>query len=345
MVVRAIGGWLLAGAMACGAFAQSPSELLRSDRPVDRAWGAYQAARLHDRSLRNPLLSALHEAEAWRDSRRDSEPYFAIQALFDALIQQGDAAPAEAILPFAGHWRDEVLLLLARGGATEEALLELREQKQNLAQWVAVNNLLFRMRSASFFAKTLREIGIGPIFEVRDTGEAAAYCGGGFGIGAWERKLPQGFPPIALYQLRVDFISSVQGAPLAIEGPTNVYLRRNVMEAGQSTEWEGGLEEIPGVYRERYLAALGHLSQEQMTQLLHPFLAIYWQSAEQLAREMARHMSEQANAIRDFVVSAQSAGLGSVAGMRLKIVPEVRDIRRLSHDPLPKAEPREIVLE
>lgn len=337
--------WLLAVALASGACAQSPTQLVNSDRPADRAWGAYWAARSHDPSLREPLLAALHESARWRDSPPDSDPWLAVQALFDALIQSGDPVPAEAILPFAEHWRDDVLLMLARGGASEESLLELREQKQNLAQWVAVNNLLFRMKSQSFFAKTLREVEISPIFEVRDTDEAVGYCGGGFGTGVSERKLPAGFPPIALYQLQVEFIASVQGAPLAIEGPTDVYARRVVMEAAKPVDWaELGLDKIPGVYRERYLAALGHLTQEQMTQLLHPFVRIYWESAEQVSREMARQMDEEATAIRDFVAGAEGAGMRR-AGMRLRIDPEVRDIRRLTHDRMPKVEPREIVLE
>lgn len=326
--------------------AQSPTQLLSSDRPADRAWGAYLAARSHDPALRESLLAALHAAEPLRDSPEDSEPYLAVQALFDALIQCGGPVPAAAVLPFAEHWRDEVLLLLARGGADEETLLALREQKQNLAQWVAVNNLLFRMKSPAFFAKTLREIEISPIFEVRDTGEAAGYCGGAFGSGVRQRRMPEGFPPLGLYQLQVAFLTSVEGAPLAIEGPTNVHVRRTVMETGKPVDWEEpGLDKIPSVYRERYLAALGNLTEEQMTQLLHPFIQIYWESAEQVSREMARHMDEQAAAIRSFVAGPASAGLGSVAGMRLNVQPEVHDIRRITHAPMPKVEPRSIVLE
>ncbi len=197
-----------------------------------------------------------------------------------------------------------------------------------------------------FFTKTLQEIEIGPIFEVRDTDEAVGYCGGGFGTSVRERKLPEGFPPIALYQLEVEFIAPVQSASVAIEGPTNVYVRSVAIETGKPAEWgELGLDKIPGVYRERYLAALGFLTQEQMTQLLHPFVHIYWESAEQVAREMARQMDEQAIAFRDFVAGAESAGMGRVAGIRLKIQPVVRDIRRLTHDSMPAVEPREIVLE
>jgi hypothetical protein len=345
MVVRT---WLPAVAMAMAfcASAQSPTQLLNSGRPADRAWGAYLAARSHDPSLGEPLLAALQDSERWRDSPLDSEPWLAVQALFDALIQSGDPVPAEAILPFAQHWRDSVLLLLARSGGSEETLLALREQKQTLAEWVAVNNLLFRMKSQNFFARTLQEIEIAPIFEVRDTSEDAGYCGGGFGSGVRQRKLPEGFPPIALYQLEVDFIAPLQSASVAIEGPTNVYVRRVVMETGKPIDWEDlGLDKVPGIYRERYLAALGSLTQEQMTQLLHPFIRIYWENAEQVSREMARNIDQQATAIRDFVSGAATAGLGSVAGMRLKIQPEVRDIRRLTHQPLPKVEPREIVLE
>jgi hypothetical protein len=344
MVVRT---WFLAAmAMAFGASAQSPTQLLNSGRPADRAWGAYLAARSHDPSLREPLLAALRDPERWRDSPLDSEPWLAVQAIFDALIQSGDPVPAEIILPFAERWRDSVLLLLARGGASEETLLALREQKQNLAEWVAVNDLLFRMKSQRFFAKTLQEIEIGPIFEVRDTGEEAAYCGGGFDSSMRQRKLLEGFPPIALYHLEVEFIAPLQSTSVAIEGPTNVYVRRVVMETGKPVDWEDlGLDTVPGIYRERYLAALGSLTQEQMTQLLHPFIRIYWEGAEQVSREMARNMDQQATAIRDFVSGAGSAGLGSVAGMRLKIQPEVHDIRRMTHQPLAKVEAREILLE
>jgi hypothetical protein len=331
--------------MAIGASAQSPTQLLTSERPADRAWGAYLAGRSHDPSLREPLLAALHEAEPLRDSSRDSENYLAIQEIFDALIQSGDPVPAEATLPFAGNWRDDVLLLLAHGGASEETLLELREQKQSLAQWVAVNNLLYRMKSPSLFAKTLQEVEISPIFEVRDTDEPVGYCGGGFGSGLLERKLPAGFPPVALYELQVDYITPVEGAPVVIEGPTNVYLRRAVIEPGKTMEWvEIGLDWIPGVYRERYLTAAGSLSDQQRDQLFHPFIPIYWESEEQVAREMSRHMDEQADAIRNFVAGSALLA-GSASGVRMRLAPAISDVRRITHDPLPKVEPREIVLE
>jgi hypothetical protein len=330
--VRVIGGWLLV-AIACGAHAQSPAELLRSERPVDRAWGAYQAARSHDPNLRGPLLGALHAAGPLRDSPEDSEPYFAIQAIFDALLQWGDPVAPEAVVPFAGQWRNEVLLLLARGGATDDALLELREQKQSLAQWVAVNNLLYRSRSPRFFARTLAELEIGPVFEVRDTDEPFAYCGGGFGIGSRERKLTEGFPPIALYRLEVEFLAPVQSATVAIDGPTKVYVQRIPMAAGQPVQWADlSPDKIPTTYRERYLQAAGSLTDKQRDDLFHPFVRIYWESAGQVAREMDRHLDEQAIAVRQFVDAALPPG--SMDGVRIKLVPEIRDVRQLNHSAL-----------
>ncbi len=270
---------------------------------------------------------ALHAAEPLRDSPEDSEPYFAIQAIFDALIQWGDPVAAESILPFAARWRNEVLLLLARGGATEDALLDLREQRQSLAQWVAVNDLLYQARSPRFFARTLAEIAAGPVFEVLDTDEPFGYCGGGFGIGSRERKLPAGFPPIALYQLEV-----------AIDGPAKVSVHRVLMAQGHPVEWEEfAPDKIPTAYRERYLPAA-------RDGLFHPMVRIYWESAEQVAREMNRHLDEQAMAIREFV-DAAALPPGSTDGVRMKLLPEIRDVRQHNHTAMPKIEPREIVLD
>lgn len=337
--------WLAAAVLSAAVWAQTPEQLLSSSRPADRAWGAWQAALTRDPHLRAPLREALRDSQAWSDAAPDGPEHFAVAALLDAWIQSGDSLTAAELLPFADGWRDEVLLLLARGTADEEMLLVLREQKQTLAQWTAVNNLLYRLRSARFFARTLAELEIGPVFEVRDSGEEFAYCGGAGSIAVRRRELPEGFPPVSLYRLEVEFF--VQGqttGPAAIAGPTDVFVQRVMLTPGRPVHWPAAApDQIPGVYRERYLAAAAQVPQQQLSELLHPFVRIDWESAEQAAREMNRRLDEQAEAVR-CLIAAAALPPGSTAAVEVHQAAEVRDVRRSKRQPLPAIAPRTIAL-
>ena len=342
--------------------------LLESPQLADKAWGAYSAALLHDLTLRDALVGQLHWAESLRESQAESDGYACIQSLLDSLIQLGAAIPAQALLPYAKRWRTEVLMLFAARTADagdEAALLAMREEDLNEAEWLAVNNLLLRQHAASFFVKTLQEIGIRHTFVVSDTGEVPGTgVGGSFGRGSHSVGFPRGFPPIAVYQLEIrQFGTPAPGAEdvLLIRGPVfaGPWFERSGMHRGdvlyqRTIVPAGGRAATPGpnfrntdrqVYRRAYVAELGGLSVEEADKLFCPTTNIRWRSSRGFTREAQLAMAPQAERIYAFVVEAKREGLINVHGIRLKIDPVINDERHLPGSPLPPIGPREIKLD
>jgi hypothetical protein len=331
------------------ALAQTPDEqrrakeLLSSPVLTERAWGAYWAGRLHIPSLNDSLVECLNIAQAYREADFNSEENAYVRALFDALIESGTLVPARMLASFAGHWPDEVLILLSRDQGNEDLLLAIRDQRLNQARWLAVNNLLLRIRSARFFLKTLTELQIKHQFLIVDHDEA--WSGGGSGGGSVAdgiRQLPKGFPPIALYQL-VDFAS--EGYVLVAKGPRDVYYRRTVVPTNQQVGW-GVPDSLSDRQQERleYLAALNQTSADEIIQTFSPTSTIWWHGREDFTRMVDVDLDGQAARVQSFVAAAGKRGLGNLAGLRLRIVTTVEDHRRSATSSPPEVAPKEFVL-
>jgi hypothetical protein len=86
---------------------QRAENLLSSASVLDRAWGAYEAGRLHENSLDKLLTDRLGEAVIYVDSASASEERAYVFVLFDALIESGVKVPADVLLPIKERWRDE----------------------------------------------------------------------------------------------------------------------------------------------------------------------------------------------------------------------------------------------
>lgn len=79
--------------------------------------------------------------------------------------------------------------------------------------------------------------------------------------------------------------------------------------------------------------------------MFHQQTLIEYRGDDDLRRRWDAALSAQEAAIRDFVRAAQKGGMGSVAGITLKIVPQVYDDRKATAGPTPPLTPREFVLE
>jgi hypothetical protein len=313
-------------------------------RWVEKAWDAY----------RNPtsdsLTQELREATSLSSATPDSEPYAYVQTLFDVLIRNGASVPLDVLLQFQDGWPAEVAILLSRlDGETpgyEDALLALRDRHATRGEWLAVNNLLYRIQSPRFFEKTLSELELSHRFNVEQSGgQFALMCGGGFGCGIPQRKLPAGLPPIGLYYLEPEEFRS--GATmLAIAGPVNVYYGRAVVQPDGTVVSDACDPPIDSrqVYRVRYLAARAGMKAEDAFQLFQPVTKLVWTTAASIAQEMEDDLNAQASAVRQFVNTNRSA-FGQVSGIRLKIEPRVTDVRDAKDEPVPQPCAIEIVLE
>jgi hypothetical protein len=318
--------------------------LLSSAQWLDRAWGAYFAGRLPSAELREPILDALREAAALRDTTGVTGENGYLAALFDAAIESGIAVPPAVLQPFEEHWQARVIILLARDPDSEESLLRMREETLTGPEWLAVSNQLLALKSQRFFAKTLSEVNIAHHFTLADPGDGSE-IGGGSGGGTWGLgfgAMPRGFPPIGIYAL-VD--SPREGDVMLAGGPKDVYYRRFIVPTNrQVTMCTGDGVDRPKL-RIEYLAPLGKLTEGEAEYLFHQQTRIEFRGDDDLHRRWDSALDAHEAAIRSFVRTAQGHGLGDVTGMRLHIDTEIDDLRKTTRGALPALPPREFALE
>ena len=339
-------------AFALGAAAQTGAEtegnrarrLLSSSQWHDKAWGAYVAGSLHSDALKDPLIEAFREAAPLRDARSFSEEHAYVTILFDAAIQSGITVPAELIEPFEENWRPAAILLLARDRTAEDALLRLYDKAENV-EWLAIGNLLLGLKSQRFFARTLDAIEISHRFTLADPGDDSASDGGSAGMLCSDGLLvmPKGFPPVGVYRL-VNF--ALPGDILLAHGPQDAYYRRFVAPPDQQTGFgvcRGDIDRQK--LRSGYLAALTGISESQIRYLFESRTRLEYRNEPGLHQEWDAALAAQEIAIRDFVRTAQTHGLGSVTGMKLKITPTIQDLRKVTAGPTPSLTPREFIFE
>ncbi len=323
---------------------QRAEELLSSTSLTSRAWGAYLAGHLHLAQLDDLLCERLAEAQIYRDWDFDSEEHAYVLALFDALIESGQKVPTDILIPFKENSRDEVLILMARDAGNEDLLLAMREEKLDEAQWLTVNNLLLRLRSARLFVKTLEELRITHKFTVVDHdgigfGDGSGYGGVSDGI----RQLPKHFPPIGLYQL---IVYAGEGYVLVAKGPRDVYYRRTVVPTNHQAGWGIPFSSWDDQQeRLEYLAALNQMTVEQTKQVFWAGSVIRWRDLADFSSGVDSDLGGQAAGIQAFVSKAKQRGLAGLAGVTLKIIPEVADQRRNVTVVLPAEAPKEFVLQ
>ena len=338
--ILVLAGFVLrAQTMPADADAGRARELLNSTDLAEQSWGAYYAGRLRDPGLRDILVQRLRAAQPLANARVFSAEFSYVAGLFDALIEIGGAVPLDAFLPFEGQWPAPVLVLLSRQQGTEDTLLAMRNETMHDLYWLAVNNLLFGMRSARFFTKTLEEIRITHTFDVRQgaSREPGSGSGGSIASGA-APKWPEGFPPAGLYYIE-DRPS--EGA-LLVAGPHNVYFRRGVPPVGVLGTWRDPGQEQ---FRLEYLGAWNHGGLVDAQHVFTRRTVVQWEDAAALTREVETRLDAQVAAIRAFVAAAKQNGGPGLAGMRLQITPSLQDERRNSLVPLPAVSPKEFTLE
>jgi hypothetical protein len=126
-------------------------------------------------------------------------------------------------------------------------------------------------------------------------------------------------------------------------GPRNVYYRRAVPPAGV-----GGPFQSPGSrepYLLEYLAAWNNRGAVDAEIIFASRVLVQWVNAAAMSREVEARLDAQVGSIRTFVAAAKKNGAQDVAGMRLRIVPILKDERRSATTPLPAVAPREFTLE
>jgi len=314
---------------------------------IAKAWSAWRASESAEPSEHDRLIAWLREAAPLQDAVRDSAPYAYVQTLLDLSIRSNLIVPLDALRPFENEWRAEVLILIARldpgTPGLEDALFKMREHRESLAEWSAVNNLLFRIGSPRYFSRILGEVPITHEFVLSNSTVQVARCGGGFGCGIGERKLPSGLPQIALYDLSTD--PGVLSA--TIPGPANVTYATSVVEPDGVVTWNHCEipvnEQLLQSHDLTYLAGMAHIKPEEAYTIFAPSTSIISRDSDEIAHEMASGLETQAQAILRFI-KEHYLSLGNLSGMRLSIESKVTDLRTEGQGPLPQPPPTQITI-
>jgi hypothetical protein len=338
-------------ALSLGAAAQPTVEneaarargLLRAAGWQEKAWGAYFAGRLHAAELQEPIIDAFREAAALRDATGPQERGY-VAALFDAAIESEMTVPVEVLRPFEEKWSATVLILLARDADAEESLMRVRAAVWRGPEWLAAGNLLANLKSQRFFAQVLNEVRIIHLFGLCDAGFEAGF-GQGSGGEVYDDgvvPVPKEFPPIGVY---VVLDRPERGDVLLAEGATNAYYRRMVGPNDGRAPVGASAGVDREVARNGYLAILNHTPVAAALALFHRQSTIYFKGDEDSRQQMDNALQAQEADIRAFLSSAQAHGMASLTGVRLKIEPEVHDMRTSRTGPAPTVAPREFVLQ
>lgn len=320
-------------------------QLLNSTRWVDKAWGVYSAARLHQLDLQQELIQQFQSAAVLRDSPVYTDEHAYLYALFDAAIQEGITVPAALLEPFADKWPVPVVILASRDKNSEDLLLALRGRKSgDDAVWLAANNLLFERKSQRWYEAILSEITITHQFTVTDPGRGPGFGGGsmgGMGVDG-VAAMPRDFPPIAFYILQN---SAARGRVFLAQGPKNIYYERTVVPTNKQVGFGKSYVILNRMeIRIGYLASLGFKPVKDTVRLFHSESYIEFTTNEQFERDARLRMTTQRFEIQELIKAIGKRGLRA-SNTPLRIVPVVNDKRKKTTNPLPSVAVREIVLQ
>jgi hypothetical protein len=318
------------------------TELLQSTDWADKAWGAFLAGRLHSKDLDDRLVDAFRTAASWRDAPSYSGEYGFLAALFDAAILTGVIVPASLLEPFEERWSNPVLILLAGDKDSEDAMMRLAGRKPDIL-WLAANNLLLHMKSPRWYASTLADLSITHEFIVVD-GSSEGFGGGTGGGMCGDRiaAMPQGFPPVAIYNLTDN---GERGSVLLAEGPKSVYYKRTIVPTGEQVGF-GSCTSIldRAAIQIEYLAQLARVEPGKAREVFHPQTEIHYRGVEAFSAEIEQSMSAQENGIRALIDAIHQRGLDPPSDVRLRIVRVITDRRQNATEALPVVGSREIML-
>ncbi|MEN6532635.1 MAG: hypothetical protein ABFD89_03175 [Bryobacteraceae bacterium] len=320
-------------------------QLLNSTRWVDKAWGVYSAARLHQVDLQQELIQQFQSAAVLRDSPVYTDEHAYLYALFDAAIQGDITVPTTLLEPFAEHWTVPVVILAARDKGSEDLLLALRGKKSgDDAVWLAANNLLFERKSQRWYEAILSEITITHQFTVTDPGRGPGFGGGsmgGMGVDG-VAAMPRDFPPIAFYILQN---SAARGRVFLAQGPENIYYERTVVPTNKQVGFGKSYVILDRMeIRIGYLASLGFKPVKDTVRLFRSESYINYTTNDEFECEVNRRLATQEYEIRTLIQAIGKSGLRA-PNVPLRIAPEVIDKRKKATSPLPSFVTRGIVLQ
>lgn len=323
--------------LALAALAQEPPDgagdcssagrLLRAATPLEKAWGAHLVLRCHAAQLTSDLVTELAAS---------SEDSSLVTVLLDALIQLRQPVEPALLMRFLPRWRAEVIILLVRNAASDEALRALTWNSLGWNERLAVFNTLVRRRAPGVVARLLSEIPLRHVITVTDPNNGPGFGGGiGGGSACGTAQLLRGFPPSARYTLEQ---TPAEGDVLLADGPEPVYYRRVPIPTSQQVPWSQhfGFGEVARLDT-AYLAVLAGLPADQVAGAVQGRTRVRWKGLDAYRGQAARGVASQREALAGLLERLTSAGLlaaGELAELHLRLEVKLEDTRAVKNPPL-----------
>jgi hypothetical protein len=230
------------------------SQLIQSASNRDRAWAAYLIGEYGLKEFAPALIDFLSPnlpGPEW-------EITYVHRAALDSLIRLRVSAPSNSLTPLYESFPAQTLIILARSPSENgEALLSIAEQPGCETCWVAACSLLAESKAPGFAAFLLKSVKIKIEIAVSESGNKGYWSGGSSSsVACGVFQVPDGFPPIALYQL-ID--QPRRDAVVIAQGPHPVFYERQVVEPGIENQKGAGVTDQSverSLYCLEYLAAL-----------------------------------------------------------------------------------------
>ena len=250
------------------------NQLLHSDKSQDQAWAAYLIGKYRFDEFTPELIKLLNVSETTSNGAEHVH-----RAILDALIQLNASVKNDVLLPHYQRFSTQVLILLANDPLqNQDALLSLLDAPQTNEEYLAICNLLVRIKNKSLAFKLLRDLEVeAPITVVSSNhfggfggGDSSGGCGDG-----WLNKLA-GFPPVAFYRLSH---TATRGAVVLAPGRHTIYYLRKEVRVDESGSMGIGscfTTTQKNSFRVEYLAELLNTSAEKLKFTHTPSFTIVW---------------------------------------------------------------------
>jgi hypothetical protein len=316
---------------------------LRSDSPLDIAWGAW-LTRVDRQQAAVPLLvkqlSGYRPPEDLAAESRNSDRHDAMLQVLDALIELRVPVPVEDAHKLFGEFAAQSLILLVRPPDDQQAaLFDIFDRASANWNWLAAGNALLKTRSPGFTAKLVARFTEHLQISVWDPGFGGGTGGGGSECGFSLRAPKRGWPPVGLFQLtqfpdRIPWLSTV----FLIGGETPVYYWRaepgnydNPPDVRGACD-DGNRDEYRAQYLMKLVPPFPRIALDA-----YPNVRLEWRGDILYQQEFAAAVEKQLAQLRSGVASLQQSQLlapsPALANPRLETV--IDDERRDKSVPLP----------
>ncbi len=271
---------------------------------------------------------------------RGDDGSFLHRAALDALIQLNTVVKAEKLLLHFERFPNQVVILLALDPiGNEQTFLSLLDLRQSNEPWLALCNLLVRLRSKGLASRLLSELYISVSIVVAEKWNHER--GGGPGAFSCDPAIiavPPGLPPIVEYGI-TDI--EQKGAVVLAVGRHNVYSLRNEQQGDVAYIGGGGCLPYEKIarYRVAYLSELLGTTPKKLNFPATPSYRIVWNGAQDYRRDVfriRREIRKSYGHLLNRLIEAKMLTRQEADSLSPKIGLQINDIRKDQSISLPK---------